>query len=112
MIISNILELSVYNGISHLLIPLATDPSKASTPSKWAIREMETRYMSMSKLGVRNIDSYNERLIKARKKGEVLTKNIQVEFDPDTGRAIYEDEHINLNPLLFIVISMYLVAEN
>ena len=68
--------------------------------------------MFMSKLGVKNIDSYNERLIKARKKGEVLTKNIQVEFDPDTGQAIYEDEHINLNPLPFIVVFMYLGAEN
>jgi len=72
---------------------------------------METRYMSMSKLGVRNIDSYNERLIEARKKGEVLTKNIQVGFDPDTGQAIYEDQHINLTPLPFIVVIIDEVAD-
>ena len=104
MIDPKMLELSVYDGIPHLLTPVVTDPSKAIIALKWAVREMETRYMSMSKLGVRNIDSYNERLIEARKKGEVLTKNIQVGFDPDTGQAIYEDQHINLTPLPFIVV--------
>ena len=111
MIDPKMLELSVYDGIPHLLTPVVTDPSKAITALKWAVREMETRYMSMSKLGVRNIDSYNDRLIEARKKGEVLTKNVQVGFDPDTGRAIYEDEHINLNPLPFIVVIIDEVAD-
>ena len=111
MIDPKMLELSVYDGIPHLLTPVVTDPSKAIIALKWAVREMETRYMSMSKLGVRNIDSYNERLIEARKKGEVLTKNIQVGFDPDTGQAIYEDQHINLTPLPFIVVIIDEVAD-
>ena len=74
------LELSVYDGIPHLLTPVVTEPSKAVMALKWAVREMETRYMSMSKLGVRNIDNYNERLIEARKKGEILSKNINQSF--------------------------------
>ena len=111
MIDPKMLELSVYDGIPHLLTPVVTEPSKAIIALKWAVREMETRYMSMSKLGVRNIDSYNERLIEARKKGEVLTKSIQVGFDPDTGQAIYEDQHINLTPLPFIVVIIDEVAD-
>ena len=111
MIDPKMLELSVYDGIPHLLTPVVTDPSKAIIALKWAVREMETRYMSMSKLGVRNIDSYNERLVDARRKGEVLTKNIQVGFDPDTGQAIYEDQHISLTPLPFIVVIIDEVAD-
>ena len=111
MIDPKMLELSVYDGIPHLLTPVVTEPSKAIIALKWAVREMETRYMSMSKLGVRNIDSYNERLLEARRKGEILTKNIQVGFDPDTGQAIFEDQHINLTPLPFIVVIIDEVAD-
>ena len=111
MIDPKMLELSVYDGIPHLLTPVVTDPNKAIVALKWAVREMETRYMSMSKLGVRNIDSYNERLIQARKKGEILTKSIQVGFDPDTGKAIFEDQDINLTPLPFIVVIIDEVAD-
>ena len=111
MIDPKMLELSVYDGIPHLLTPVVTDPNKAIVALKWAVREMETRYMSMSKLGVRNIDSYNVRLIEARKKGEVLTKSIQVGFDPDTGQAIFEDQHIDLTPLPFIVVVIDEVAD-
>ena len=111
MIDPKMLELSVYDGIPHLLTPVVTDPNKAIVTLKWAVREMETRYMSMSKLGVRNIDSYNVRLIEARKKGEVLTKSIQVGFDPDTGQAIFEDQHIDLTPLPFIVVVIDEVAD-
>ena len=105
------LELSIYEDIPHLLTPVVTDPNKAIVALKWAVREMETRYMSMSKLGVRNIDSYNTRLIEARKKGEVLTKSIQVGFDPDTGQAIFEDQHIDLTPIPFIVVVIDEVAD-
>ena len=111
MIDPKMLELSVYDGIPHLLTPVVTDPNKAIVALKWAVREMETRYMSMSKLGVRNIDSYNVRLIEARKKGEVLTKSIQVGFDPETGQAIFEDQHIDLTPLPFIVVVIDEVAD-
>ena len=111
MIDPKMLELSVYDGIPHLLTPVVTDPNKAIIALKWAVREMETRYMSMSKLGVRNIDSYNERLIQARKKGEILSKNIQVGFDPETGQPIFEDQQISLIPLPYIVIVIDEVAD-
>ena len=111
MIDPKMLELSVYDGIPHLLTPVVTEPKKAIIALKWAVREMETRYMSMSKLGVRNIDNYNERLIQARKKGEILSKNIQVGFDPETGQPIYEDQQISLTPLPFIVIIIDEVAD-
>ena len=111
MIDPKMLELSVYDGIPHLLTPVVTEPKKAIVALKWAVREMETRYMSMSKLGVRNIDSYNERLIEARKKGEILSKNIQVGFDPDTGHPIFEDQQISLTPLPFIVVIIDEVAD-
>ena len=111
MIDPKMLELSVYDGIPHLLTPVVTEPKKAIVALKWAVREMETRYMSMSKLGVRNIDSYNARLIEARKKGEILSKNIQVGFDPDTGQPIFEDQQISLTPLPFIVVVIDEVAD-
>ena len=111
MIDPKMLELSVYDGIPHLLTPVVTEPKKAIVALKWAVREMETRYMSMSKLGVRNVDSYNERLIEARKKGEILSKNIQVGFDPDTGQPIFEDQQISLTPLPFIVVVIDEVAD-
>ena len=111
MIDPKMLELSVYDGIPHLLTPVVTDPNKAIIALKWAVREMETRYMSMSKLGVRNIDSYNERLIQARKKGEILSKNIQVGFDPETGQPIFEDQQISLTSLPYIVVIIDEVAD-
>ncbi len=111
MIDPKMLELSVYDGIPHLLTPVVTEPKKAIVALKWAVREMETRYMSMAKLGVRNIDSYNERLFQARKKGEILSKNIQVGFDPDTGQPIFEDQQISLTPLPFIVVVIDEVAD-
>ncbi len=111
MIDPKMLELSVYDGIPHLLTPVVTDPNKAIIALKWAVREMETRYMSMSKLGVRNIDNYNERLVQARKKGEILSKNIQVGFDPETGQPIFEDQQISLTPLPYIVVIIDEVAD-
>ncbi len=111
MIDPKMLELSVYDGIPHLLTPVVTDPNKAIIALKWAVREMETRYMSMSKLGVRNIDSYNERLIQARKKGEIISKNIQIGFDPETGQPIFEDQQISLTPLPYIVVIIDEVAD-
>ena len=77
MIDPKMLELSVYDGIPHLLSPVVTEPSKAVTALKWAVREMETRYRNMAKLGVRNIAGYNARLATARKDGEVLTRRVQ-----------------------------------
>jgi S-DNA-T family DNA segregation ATPase FtsK/SpoIIIE len=98
------LELSVYDGIPHLLTPVVTDPKKAVVALKWAVREMEERYKKMSKLGVRNIDGYNARLVEAKGKGEELTRTVHTGFDKETGKAIYEEEKLDLDPLPYIVI--------
>ncbi|HVI86960.1 MAG TPA: DNA translocase FtsK 4TM domain-containing protein [Dongiaceae bacterium] len=104
MIDPKMLELSVYDGIPHLLSPVVTEPRKAVVALKWTVREMENRYRSMSKLGVRNIEGYNQRLEQARQAGENLTRRVQTGFDPETGKPIYEEEPYDLNPLPFIVV--------
>jgi S-DNA-T family DNA segregation ATPase FtsK/SpoIIIE len=104
MVDPKMLELSVYDGIPHLLTPVVTDPKKAVVALKWAVREMEERYKKMSKLGVRNIDGYNQRLAEARGKGEDLTRTVHTGFDKETGKAIYEEEKLDLDPLPYIVI--------
>jgi DNA segregation ATPase FtsK/SpoIIIE, S-DNA-T family len=104
MVDPKMLELSVYDGIPHLLTPVVTDPKKAVVALKWAVREMEERYKKMSKLGVRNIDGYNARLVEAKSKGEELTRTVHTGFDKETGKAVYEDEKLDLDPLPYIVI--------
>jgi S-DNA-T family DNA segregation ATPase FtsK/SpoIIIE len=104
MVDPKMLELSVYDGIPHLLTPVVTDPKKAVVALKWAVREMEERYKRMSKLGVRNIDGYNARLADARAKGEELSRTVHTGFDKESGKAIYEEEKLDLEPLPYIVI--------
>jgi S-DNA-T family DNA segregation ATPase FtsK/SpoIIIE len=104
MVDPKMLELSVYDGIPHLLTPVVTDPKKAVVALKWAVREMEERYKKMSKLGVRNIDGYNARLLEAKSRGENLTRTVHTGFDKETGKAIYEDEKLDLEPLPYIAI--------
>ena len=104
MVDPKMLELSVYDGIPHLLTPVVTDPKKAVVALKWAVREMENRYKAMSKLGVRNIIGYNMRVQEAKETGELLTKRIQTGFDPNTGSPIYEDQQLNLEHLPYIVV--------
>ncbi|WP_238298081.1 DNA translocase FtsK, partial [Methylobacterium soli] len=104
MVDPKMLELSVYDGIPHLLSPVVTDPKKAVIALKWAVREMEERYKKMSKVGVRNIDGFNARLDEARARGEILTRTVQTGFDRETGEAVYENEEMDLSPLPYIVI--------
>src|ERR1700722_1495742 len=104
MVDPKMLELSVYDGIPHLLTPVVTDPKKAVVALKWAVREMEERYKKMSKLGVRNIDGYNARLVEAKSKGEELTRTVHTGFDKETGKAVYENEELDLEPLPYIVV--------
>ena len=104
MIDPKMLELSVYDGIPHLLAPVVTDPGRAVVALKWAVREMEDRYRAMSQLGVRNIAGYNQRLAEARAKGETLTRTVQTGFDSDSGKPIYEDQQLALEPLPYIVV--------
>ena len=103
MVDPKMLELSVYDGIPHLLTPVVTDPKKAVVALKWAVREMEERYKKMSKLGVRNIDSYNARLAEAKNKGEKLSRTVHTGYDRESGEAIYENEELDLEPLPYIV---------
>jgi DNA segregation ATPase FtsK/SpoIIIE, S-DNA-T family len=104
MVDPKMLELSVYDGIPHLLTPVVTDPKKAVVALKWAVREMEERYKKMSKLGVRNIDGYNARVAEARNKGEKLTRTVHTGYDRETGEAIYESEQLDLDPLPYVVV--------
>jgi len=104
MIDPKMLELSVYDGIPHLLTPVVTDPKKAVVALKWTVREMEDRYRKMSKLGVRNIDGFNQRVAQADRKGEPITRTVQTGFDRQTGEAIYETENLSLEPMPYIVV--------
>jgi len=103
MIDPKMLELSVYEGIPHLLTPVVTDPSKAVVALKWAVREMEDRYRMMSQIGVRNVSGYNDRIKEAAKKGETLTRTVQTGFDDD-GKPIMEELPLPTDPLPFIVV--------
>ncbi len=104
MIDPKMLELSAYDGIPHLLAPVVTDAKKAVTALKWVVREMETRYRAMSKLGVRNITGYNQRQEQAKRRGEVLSRRVQTGYDPDTGKPLFEDQPLDAAPLPYIVV--------
>ncbi len=104
MIDPKMLELSVYDGIPHLLAPVVTDPKKAVVALKWVTREMEDRYRAMSKLGVRNVAGYNQRIEQARKKGEILSRKVQTGFDEETGKPVFEEQPFDMVPLPFIVV--------
>ncbi|MFN3260412.1 MAG: DNA translocase FtsK [Pikeienuella sp.] len=104
MIDPKMLELSVYDGIPHLLSPVVTDPKKAVVALKWAVAEMEDRYRKMSKMGVRNIDGYNARVRDALSKGEGFSRTVQTGFDEGTGQPVFETEEIEPQEMPFIVV--------
>src|ERR1051326_4114631 len=104
MIDPKMLELSVYDGIPHLLAPVVIDPKKAVVALKWAVKEMESRYGKMAKVGVRGVEAFNERVRKASEKGEVLKRTVQTGFDRETGQPVYEDEVLELEPMPYIVV--------
>lgn len=104
MIDPKMLELSVYDGIPHLLTPVVTDPRKAVVALKWTVREMEDRYKKMSKVGVRNIEGFNARVAQAIERGESINRTVQTGFDKETGEPIFETEEMELKPLPFIVV--------
>ncbi|MER0238029.1 DNA translocase FtsK [Fulvimarina sp. MAC8] len=104
MIDPKMLELSIYDGIPHLLSPVVTDPKKAVVALKWTVREMEDRYRKMAKVGVRNIDGFNQRVRTAQAKGETLSRTVQTGFDRDSGEPIFETEEFDLQPLPYIVV--------
>ncbi len=104
MIDPKMLELSVYEGIPHLLAPVVTEPARAVTALKWTTREMERRYRAMSQLGVRNVGGYNDRVTDALARGEVVTRRVQTGFDSETGKPIFEEQPLALKPLPYIVV--------
>jgi S-DNA-T family DNA segregation ATPase FtsK/SpoIIIE len=104
MIDPKMLELSVYDGIPHLLAPVVTEARKAVVALKWTVREMENRYRAMSKLGVRNIEGYNQRLAEAKSRGEILKRKVQTGFDEETGKPIFEEQPLASMPLPLIVV--------
>ncbi|MCW5724591.1 MAG: DNA translocase FtsK 4TM domain-containing protein [Maricaulaceae bacterium] len=104
MIDPKMLELSVYDGIPHLLAPVVIDPRKAVAALKWTVREMESRYLRMSKLGVRNVAGFNERVKQALESGEPLTRTVQTGYDRETGEPVFETEEIEAAPMPFIVV--------
>ncbi|MDD4520167.1 MAG: DNA translocase FtsK 4TM domain-containing protein, partial [Alphaproteobacteria bacterium] len=104
MIDPKMLELSVYNGIPHLMIPVVTEAPKAVMALKWAVREMEDRYRTMSGLGVRNIEGYNLKIKQTVEAGKTINRSVQTGFDPDTGKPLFETEELPLTPLPYIVI--------
>ncbi|HEV7255178.1 MAG TPA: DNA translocase FtsK [Mesorhizobium sp.] len=111
MIDPKMVELSVYDGIPHLLTPVVTDPKKAVVALKWTVREMEDRYRKMSKVGVRNVEGFNARVAQAAEKGEKISRTVQTGFDRHTGEAVYETEELDLEPLPFIVVIIDEVAD-
>ena len=98
------LELSVYEGVPHLITPVVTNPKKAITALKWVVKEMEGRYQKMSLLGVRNIESYNQRIKEAIKNNETISRKIPAGLNPDTGQPKYENINIDLHKMPFIVV--------
>ncbi|WP_255936263.1 DNA translocase FtsK [Kordiimonas sp. SCSIO 12610] len=104
MVDPKMLELSIYDGIPHLLTPVVTEPKKAVVALKWAVREMEERYRNMSKLGVRNLAAFNKRVAEALDKGETLTRQVQTGFDKETGQPLIEEQEFDFEVLPYIVI--------
>ncbi|UIJ45892.1 DNA translocase FtsK 4TM domain-containing protein [Sphingomonas cannabina] len=104
MIDPKMLELSIYKGIPHLLADVVTDPPKAVRALKWAVEQMEERYRMMASVNVRGLASFNEKVKAAKAKGQKLGRRVQVGYDPDTGKPMYEEEELDLVPLPQIVV--------
>ncbi len=104
MIDPKMLELSVYDGIPHLLTPVVTEPKKAVVALKWTVREMEDRYRKMAKMGVRNMAGYNEKVLEAKRKNQIMTRTVMTGYDKETGEPTYETEELDFEPMPFIVV--------
>lgn len=111
MVDPKMLELSVYEGIPHLLAPVVTDPRKAVVALKWTVKEMEDRYRKMSQMGVRNIHGFNEKVVEAEERGEPLSRREHKGYDPETGEPVYEEEVLEFEKMPFIVVVIDEVAD-
>ncbi|AWU92857.1 DNA translocase FtsK [Azospirillum ramasamyi] len=101
MVDPKMLELSVYDGIPHLLTPVVTDPKKAVVALRWAVREMESRYEAMSKLGVRNIEGYNARMAEMIAAGEKMPRRGAAPGEPEN---VFDLTPSEPTPLPYIVV--------
>ncbi len=110
MIDPKMLELSVYDGIPHLLAPVVTDPKKAIVALKWTVKEMEDRYRRMSKIGVRNIGGFNEKAREALARSEHFERTVQTGFD-EQGKPVYETETVRPEPMPYLVVVIDEVAD-
>ncbi|GBD57285.1 DNA translocase FtsK [Gluconobacter wancherniae] len=104
MIDPKILELSIYDGIPHLMTPVVTEPAKAVSALKWTVQEMDRRYRLMAHLQVRNINGYNDRVRQLRSSGEMVTRRVQTGFDPETGKPVFDEQQVPLENLPYIVV--------
>jgi S-DNA-T family DNA segregation ATPase FtsK/SpoIIIE len=111
MIDPKVIELSVYEGIPHLLAPVVTEPQKAVVALKWVVREMDERYRLMSHLGVRDIAAYNRRIADAMARGEQLSRRVQTGFEPGTGVPVFEQQPIRMMHLPLVVVVVDEVAD-
>jgi S-DNA-T family DNA segregation ATPase FtsK/SpoIIIE len=87
-----------------LLAPVVTEPGKAVVALKWVVREMQNRYRAMSLLGVRNVAGYNKRVSDALSGGGKPTRTVQTGYDPESGKPVYEEQDLEMQPLPFIVV--------
>jgi len=118
MVDPKMIELSVYDGIPHLLSPVITNPKKAVVGLKWVVREMDDRYNRMSKLSVRTMEAFNEKAEDYRRKGKKFKRKIHTGYDDETGQPLYSEEEIEPKRMPFIVVvidemaDLMLVARN
>ena len=118
MVDPKMIELSVYDGIPHLLSPVITNPKKAVVGLKWVVREMDDRYNRMSKLSVRTMEAFNEKAEEYRRKGKKFKRKIHTGYDDETGQPLYSEEEIEAKKMPFIVVvidemaDLMLVARN
>ncbi len=104
MIDPKMLELSMYDGIPHLLSPVVTEPPKAIRALKWAVEQMEDRYRMMASVGVRALSSFNQKVREAKLKGQPLGRRVQTGWDSESGQPVYEEETLDYEPLPLVVV--------
>ncbi|MED5437197.1 MAG: DNA translocase FtsK, partial [Pseudomonadota bacterium] len=117
MVDPKMLELSVYDGIPHLLTPVVTNPKKAVVALKWVVREMEERYKKMAILSVRNMAEYNKKAEEYSAQDKTFKRRVHTGYD-EQQEPIYEEEEITAEKMPFIVVvidemaDLMLVARN
>ena len=103
MIDPKVLELSVYEGIPHLLTGVVTNPKNAAQALQWLVQEMEERYQLMAQVGVRNLEAFNDLAQSCKEKGEPVTRKVQTGFDPSSGAPTYETQEMPADAMPYIV---------